>query len=191
MTDYELGYSLPMTDKSQRVIAALEVEAAMAEAHAKRLSSTAPNLADPERQREIAALVKEETDRAQTSKRANPPAARPSLKSLTETSKRNLSRQTSYRTREDLKHSEELRGAELTWPSQRHPRLQICCVVWPAAGVNNCLDDRDSYRGTCGGLDLALLKTLTVSSKRFVGSSCTYGNRDLVVHQRTRACAWR
>ena len=54
-----------MTDKSQRVIAALEVEAAMAEAHAKRLSNTAP-LADPERQREVAALVKEETDRAQT-----------------------------------------------------------------------------------------------------------------------------
>jgi hypothetical protein len=64
--DWELGYSLPMTDKSQRVIAALEVEAAMAEAHAKRLSNTAPNLANPERQREIAALVKEETDRAQT-----------------------------------------------------------------------------------------------------------------------------
>jgi hypothetical protein len=64
--DCELGYSLPMTDKSQRVIAALEVEAAMAEGHAKRLSNTAPNLADPERQREIAALVKEETDRAQT-----------------------------------------------------------------------------------------------------------------------------
>ena len=55
-----------MTDKDQRVIAALEVEAAMAEAHAKRLSNTAPNLADPERQREIAALVKEETDKAQT-----------------------------------------------------------------------------------------------------------------------------
>jgi hypothetical protein len=71
-----------MTDKSQRVIAALEVEAAMAEAHAKRLSNAAPNLADPERQREIAALVKEETDRAQTINRANPPAARPGLKSL-------------------------------------------------------------------------------------------------------------
>ena len=65
-TDDELGYPLPMTDKSRRVIAALEVEAAMAEAHAQRLSNTAPNLANPERQREIAALVKEETDRAQT-----------------------------------------------------------------------------------------------------------------------------
>ena len=55
-----------MADKNQRVIAALEVEAAMAEAHAERLSNTAPNLAHPERQREIVALVKEETDRAQT-----------------------------------------------------------------------------------------------------------------------------
>jgi hypothetical protein len=64
--DYELRYSLPMTDRSQREIAALEVEAAMAEAHAKKLSKNAPNLADPEQQREIAALVKEETDRAQT-----------------------------------------------------------------------------------------------------------------------------
>lgn len=64
--DYELGYSLPMTDRSQRVIAALEVEAAMTEAHAKRLSNVAPNLADPGRQREIAALVEEETERAKT-----------------------------------------------------------------------------------------------------------------------------
>ena len=55
-----------MTDKNQRVIATLEVEAAMTEAHAERLSSVAPNLADPERQREMAALVKEETDRAKT-----------------------------------------------------------------------------------------------------------------------------
>jgi rubrerythrin len=52
-----------MTDKNQRVIAALEVEAAMTEAHAKRLSSVAPNLADPEPQRVMAALAKEETDR--------------------------------------------------------------------------------------------------------------------------------
>ncbi len=55
-----------MTNKRQREIAALDVEAAMAEAHAKRLSSIAPNPADPERQREMAALVKEETDRAKT-----------------------------------------------------------------------------------------------------------------------------
>ena len=55
-----------MTYKNQRVIAALEVEAAMTEAHAKRLASVAPNLADPERQREMEALVKEETDRAKT-----------------------------------------------------------------------------------------------------------------------------
>ncbi len=53
-----------MTDKGQRVIAALEVEAAMTEAHAKRLSNV--NLADPERQRAMVALVKEETDRATT-----------------------------------------------------------------------------------------------------------------------------
>jgi hypothetical protein len=56
--DYELGYSLPMTDKSQQVIAALEVEAAMTEAHPKRLSNVAPSIADPEPQREMAALVK-------------------------------------------------------------------------------------------------------------------------------------
>ncbi len=48
------------------MIAALEVEAAMTEAHAKRLSNVAPNLADPGRQREIAALVEEETERAKT-----------------------------------------------------------------------------------------------------------------------------
>ncbi len=60
------GYSLPMTDRSQRVIAALEVEAAMTEAPTNRLSNVAPNLADPGRPREMAALVKEETDRAET-----------------------------------------------------------------------------------------------------------------------------
>jgi hypothetical protein len=55
-----------MTNKRQREIAALDLEAAMAEAHAKRLSNIAPNLADPEKQREITALVEEETDRAKT-----------------------------------------------------------------------------------------------------------------------------
>jgi hypothetical protein len=55
-----------MTNKRQREIAALDVEAAMAETHAKRLSNIVPNLADPEKQREITALVKEETDRAKT-----------------------------------------------------------------------------------------------------------------------------
>ena len=48
------------------MIAALEVEAAMTEAHAKRLSNVAPNLADSEHKREMAALVKEETERAKT-----------------------------------------------------------------------------------------------------------------------------
>jgi hypothetical protein len=38
-----------MTDRSQRVIAALEVEAAMTEAPTNRLSNVAPNLADPGR----------------------------------------------------------------------------------------------------------------------------------------------
>jgi hypothetical protein len=55
-----------MTNKRKREIAALEVEAAMAEGHAKRLSNIAPNLADPENQRAITALVEEETDRAKT-----------------------------------------------------------------------------------------------------------------------------
>ena len=39
------------------MIAALEIEAAMTEAHAKPLSNIAPNLAHLERQREMAALV--------------------------------------------------------------------------------------------------------------------------------------
>ena len=55
--DNKLRYDLPMTDKRQRVIAALEVEAAMAEAHAKRLSNRAPHLPEPEQQRDLAALV--------------------------------------------------------------------------------------------------------------------------------------
>jgi hypothetical protein len=38
----------------------------MTEAHAKRLSNAAPNLADPEQQPEMAVLAKEETDRAKT-----------------------------------------------------------------------------------------------------------------------------
>ena len=55
---------MPMTNKRQREIAALDVEAAMAEAHAKRLSNIALDPSDPEKQRDIMALVKEETDRA-------------------------------------------------------------------------------------------------------------------------------
>jgi uncharacterized protein YaaN involved in tellurite resistance len=58
-----------MTDKRRRAIAALEVEVAMTEAHVKRLSAEAPNLADPEQQHAMAALVKEETDRAELLRR--------------------------------------------------------------------------------------------------------------------------
>ena len=57
-----------MTDKRLRAIAALEVELAMTEAHARRLSFT-PNPADPEQQRGIATLLKEENDRAEMLRR--------------------------------------------------------------------------------------------------------------------------
>lgn len=59
------GVTLPIADKRARDIAALEVELAMTEAHAKRLLNTAPNLADPNQQHEMAALIKEESDRAE------------------------------------------------------------------------------------------------------------------------------
>ena len=58
-----------MKDKLERVIAALEVEAAMIESHAKRLSNFAPHLADPEQHREIIGLAKEEADRAEAIRR--------------------------------------------------------------------------------------------------------------------------
>jgi hypothetical protein len=58
-----------MTDKRQRAIAALEVELAMTEAHAKKLSTVAPNSGNPEQQREIAALANEETERAEMLRR--------------------------------------------------------------------------------------------------------------------------
>ncbi len=67
--DQNLGYPLRMTDKRLRAIAALEVELAMTEAHAKRLSTVAPNLAAPEQQSGMAALVKEENDRAEILRR--------------------------------------------------------------------------------------------------------------------------
>lgn len=54
-----------MTDKRRRAIAALEVELAMTEAHARKLSSTAPTSGDPNQHREIAALIKEENERAE------------------------------------------------------------------------------------------------------------------------------
>jgi len=41
----------------------------MTEAHVKRLSAVAPNLADPERQYAMAALVQEENDRAELLRR--------------------------------------------------------------------------------------------------------------------------
>jgi hypothetical protein len=47
----------------------LKVELAMAEAHARRLSNVAPNSADPEQQHAMAALVKEEKDRAEVLRR--------------------------------------------------------------------------------------------------------------------------
>lgn len=64
--DKSLEYALPMTNKRLRAIAALEVELAMTEAHAEKLSIVAPGAADPERQQAMAALAKEENDRAET-----------------------------------------------------------------------------------------------------------------------------
>ena len=58
-----------MTNKRLRAIAALEVELAMTEAHAKRLSTVAPYSTDPEQKHALAALVKEENDRAETLRR--------------------------------------------------------------------------------------------------------------------------
>ncbi len=67
--DNKLGYAFLMTDKRLRAIAALEVELAMTEAHAKRLSTVAPNSTNPEQQHAMAALVKEENDRAEILRR--------------------------------------------------------------------------------------------------------------------------
>jgi hypothetical protein len=61
-----------MTNKRLRAIAALEVELAMTEAHARRLSTVAPNSADPEQKHALAALVKEENDRAEILRRQIP-----------------------------------------------------------------------------------------------------------------------
>ena len=58
-----------MTDRRLREIAALEVELAMTEAHARRLSAVAPNLANSDEENEMAALLKEENDRAEVLKR--------------------------------------------------------------------------------------------------------------------------
>jgi predicted oxidoreductase (fatty acid repression mutant protein) len=53
-----------MMDNRRRAIAALEVELQMTETTVKKLSSAAPT-ADPSQQNEIAALIKEENERAE------------------------------------------------------------------------------------------------------------------------------
>lgn len=58
-----------MPSKRLREIAALEIELAMTEAHARRISSVEPASADPERQQAMAAVVKEENDRAEILRR--------------------------------------------------------------------------------------------------------------------------
>ena len=58
-----------MMDKRLRAVAALEVELAMTEAHAGRLSRVAPNSTNPEQNHAMAALVKEENDRAEMLRR--------------------------------------------------------------------------------------------------------------------------
>lgn len=65
----KLGYSGSMKEELERVIAALEVEAAMIESHANRLFDMVPNLTDSEQQREMTTLSKEEADRAETIRR--------------------------------------------------------------------------------------------------------------------------
>ena len=54
-----------MMDKRLRAIAVLEVELAMTEAHAKKLSTTVPTLGNPNLQHEMSALLMEENDRAE------------------------------------------------------------------------------------------------------------------------------
>lgn len=47
-------------EKLERMLAALEVEAAMAESHGEKLLFTASSVEDPERQRELLQLAAEE-----------------------------------------------------------------------------------------------------------------------------------
>jgi bacterioferritin (cytochrome b1) len=54
-----------MVDKHRRAIAALEVELAMTEAHADKLSTALTRLTDSNQRDELTALVKEESDRAE------------------------------------------------------------------------------------------------------------------------------
>jgi hypothetical protein len=58
-----------MTNKRLREIAALEVELQMTEAHAKKLSSSTPDVTDSEGQNQMAVLLKEENDRAEELRR--------------------------------------------------------------------------------------------------------------------------
>jgi hypothetical protein len=58
-----------MTDKRLRAIAALEIEVEMTEAHVKKLSYMVPDVADPEREHAMAALVQEENARAELLRR--------------------------------------------------------------------------------------------------------------------------
>jgi hypothetical protein len=58
-----------MKEKLERVIAALEVEAAMMESHAQRLLEMVPSLAGDKQRHEMLQLAKEETDRAEAIKR--------------------------------------------------------------------------------------------------------------------------
>ncbi|HEY6770544.1 MAG TPA: hypothetical protein VI386_37850 [Candidatus Sulfotelmatobacter sp.] len=58
-----------MKEQLERVIAALEVEAAMIESHAQRLLKMVPSLAGNEQRHEMLQLAKEETERAEAIKR--------------------------------------------------------------------------------------------------------------------------
>ncbi len=58
-----------MKEKLKRVIAALEVEAAMIESHAQRLLEMVPSLAGAEQRHEVLQLAKEESDTAEVIKR--------------------------------------------------------------------------------------------------------------------------
>jgi hypothetical protein len=58
-----------MREKLERVIAALEIEAAMIESHAQRLLEMVLSLAGDEQRREMLELAAEETERAEAIKR--------------------------------------------------------------------------------------------------------------------------
>jgi len=58
-----------MEEKLERVIAALEVEAAMIESHVQRLLEMVPSLAGNEQRHEMLELAQEEAERAEAIKR--------------------------------------------------------------------------------------------------------------------------